>query len=63
MPHVGPVGHHPAEAVGPPAVHAMNADKRLSFARRISMDLMAVDIYALPEKAVRRGDLVTLIRR
>jgi alanine racemase len=25
------------------------------------MDLMAVDISGLPEKAVRRGDLVTLI--
>ncbi len=39
----------------------MVAGKRCPLAGRISMDLMAVDISGLPEKAVRRGDLVTLI--
>lgn len=44
-----------------PGADAMVAGKRCPLAGRISMDLMAIDISALPEKAVRRGDLVTLI--
>lgn len=40
---------------------AVVAGKRCPIAGRISMDLLAVDITALPEPAVRRGDLVTLI--
>jgi len=39
----------------------MVAGKRCPLAGRVSMDLMAIDVSALPEKAVRRGDLVTLI--
>ncbi|MGA7679961.1 MAG: alanine racemase C-terminal domain-containing protein, partial [Pseudolabrys sp.] len=30
-------------------------------AGRVSMDLMAIDITALPDHSVKRGDLVTLI--
>ncbi|HEV2628883.1 MAG TPA: alanine racemase [Pseudolabrys sp.] len=44
-----------------PGADAIVAGKRCPLAGRISMDLMAIDISALPEKAVRRGDLVTLI--
>lgn len=44
-----------------PGSDAMVAGKRCPLAGRISMDLLAVDVSALPEKAVRRGDLVTLI--
>jgi alanine racemase len=44
-----------------PGAEAIVAGKRCRLAGRISMDLLAVDIGALPDKAVRRGDLVTLI--
>jgi len=44
-----------------PGADVVVAGKRCPLAGRISMDLMAVDISGLPEKAVRRGDLVTLI--
>jgi alanine racemase len=44
-----------------PGADAIVAGKRCPVAGRISMDLMAVDITALPDKAARRGDLVTLI--
>ena len=44
-----------------PGADAMVAGKRCPFAGRISMDLLAIDISALPEGAARRGDLVTLI--
>jgi alanine racemase len=44
-----------------PGADAIVAGKRCPFAGRISMDLTAIDIGALPEKTVRRGDLVTLI--
>ena len=44
-----------------PGADAIVAGKRCPFAGRISMDLTAIDIGALPEKAVRRGDLVTLL--
>ena len=44
-----------------PGSDVMIAGKRCPVVGRISMDLMAVDISALPDKAVRRGDLVTLI--
>jgi alanine racemase len=37
------------------------AGKRCPVAGRISMDLLAVDITDLPNKAVRRGHMVTLI--
>lgn len=37
------------------------AGKRCRIVGRISMDLLAIDITDLPEGAVRRGDLVTLI--
>ena len=40
---------------------AIVAGKRCRLAGRISMDLIAIDIGELPESAVRRGDLVTLI--
>lgn len=44
-----------------PGADAIVAGKRCPLAGRISMDLLAIDITALPENAVRRGDLVTLI--
>ncbi len=37
------------------------AGTRCPIVGRISMDLFAVDISALPERAVRRGDFVTLV--
>ena len=44
-----------------PGANAIIAGKRCPFAGRISMDLTGIDVGALPEKAVRRGDLVTLL--
>jgi alanine racemase len=44
-----------------PGADAIVAGKRCPLAGRISMDLLAIDITALPDKAVRRGDMVTLI--
>jgi alanine racemase len=44
-----------------PGAEAIVAGKRCRLAGRISMDLLAIDIGAVPEKAVRRGDLITLI--
>jgi alanine racemase len=44
-----------------PGADALVAGKRCPFAGRISMDLTAIDIGGVPEKAVRRGDLVTLL--
>jgi alanine racemase len=44
-----------------PGGDAIVAGKRCLLAGRISMDLLAVDVSALPENAARRGDLVTLI--
>jgi alanine racemase len=44
-----------------PGADVVIAGKRCPLAGRISMDLMAVDVSGLPEKAVRRGDFVTLI--
>jgi len=44
-----------------PGSDVMIAGKRCPVVGRVSMDLMAVDISTLPDKAVRRGDLVTLI--
>ena len=37
------------------------AGKRCRIVGRISMDLMAVDVTDMPDGAVRRGDLITLI--
>ena len=37
------------------------AGKRCPIAGRVSMDLMAVDITDLPNNAVRRGHMVTLL--
>jgi alanine racemase len=44
-----------------PGADAVVAGHRCPLAGRVSMDLLAIDISALPENAVRRGDLVTLI--
>jgi alanine racemase len=44
-----------------PGGDAIVAGKRCPLAGRVSMDLLAIDITALPNNAVRRGDLVTLI--
>jgi alanine racemase len=44
-----------------PGADAIVAGERCPYAGRISMDLLAIDISDLPEGAVRRGDLVTLI--
>ena len=35
--------------------------KRCPLAGRVSMDLLAVDVTDLPDGAVRRGDMATLI--
>ena len=39
-----------------PGGDAIVAGKRCPIAGRISMDLLAIDITALPDSAVRRGD-------
>jgi alanine racemase len=44
-----------------PGANAVVAGQLCPIAGRISMDLMAVDVTALPEGAARRGDLVTLL--
>jgi alanine racemase len=44
-----------------PGTDVMISGKRCPVVGRVSMDLMAVDVSSLPDKAVRRGDLVTLI--
>ena len=44
-----------------PGGEAIVAGQRCPLAGRVSMDLLAIDITALPDNAVRRGDLVTLI--
>jgi alanine racemase len=44
-----------------PGADAIVAGARCPLAGRVSMDLLAIDATALPEHAVRRGDLVTLI--
>jgi len=44
-----------------PGADAIIAGKRCPVAGRVSMDLLAVDVSDLPDAAVRRGDLVTLI--
>jgi alanine racemase len=44
-----------------PGGAAVVAGKRCPIVGRISMDLMMVDITDLPDGAVRRGDLATLI--
>src|ERR1700723_701883 len=46
---------------GTRGAEVMVAGKRCPIAGRISMDLMAVDITELPNNAVRRGHMVTLI--
>ena len=42
-------------------VEIIVAEKRCPIVGRVSMDLLTADITDLPENAVRRGDLVTLI--
>ncbi len=44
-----------------PGAEAIVAGTRCPLAGRVSMDLLAIDITALPDHTVRRGDLVTLI--
>jgi alanine racemase len=44
-----------------PGGGAMVAGKRCPFVGHISMDLVAIDVTDLPERAVHRGDIVTLI--
>lgn len=44
-----------------PGADAIVAGTRCPLAGRVSMDLLAIDITALPEHSARRGDLVTLI--
>jgi alanine racemase len=44
-----------------PGAEAIVAGMRCPLAGRVSMDLLAIDITALPDHTVRRGDLVTLI--
>jgi alanine racemase len=44
-----------------PGADAIVAGKRCPVAGRISMDLLAIDISALPDNAARRGDMATLI--
>ena len=51
----------PARRRRRPSATCIVAGKRCRIVGRISMDLLAVDVTDLPESAVRRGDLVTLI--
>lgn len=44
-----------------PGADAIVAGTRCPLAGRVYMDLLAIDITALPDHTVRRGDLVTLI--
>jgi alanine racemase len=44
-----------------PGSDAIVTGTRCPLAGRVSMDLLAVDVTALPENSVRRGDLITLI--
>jgi alanine racemase len=44
-----------------PGADAIVSGMRCPLAGRVSMDLLAIDITALPNHSVRRGDLVTLI--
>jgi alanine racemase len=44
-----------------PGADAIVAGKRCPLAGRVSMDLLAIDVTDLPDNAVRRGDLATLI--
>jgi alanine racemase len=44
-----------------PGAHAIVAGMRCPLAGRVSMDLLAIDVTALPDQSVRRGDLITLI--
>jgi alanine racemase len=44
-----------------PGADAIVAGKRCPLAGRVSMDLLAVDVSDMPDGAVRRGDMVTLI--
>lgn len=44
-----------------PGAEAIVAGQRCPLAGRVSMDLIAIDVTALPEHAVQRGDLVTLV--
>ncbi len=46
---------------GEPGANALVGGKLCLLAGRISMDLMAIDVGALPEGSVRRGDWATLI--
>ena len=46
---------------GKSAAEVIVAGRRCPIAGRVSMDLFAVDVTALPEGTVRRGDLATLI--
>jgi alanine racemase len=49
------------KGAAPAAAQAVVANKRCPVVGRISMDLMALDITAVTEGAVRRGDYATLI--
>jgi alanine racemase len=44
-----------------PGADAIVAGSRCPVAGRVSMDLMAIDVTALPEHTVRRGDTVTMV--
>jgi alanine racemase len=44
-----------------PGSDAIVAGMRCPLAGRVSMDLLAIDVTALPDRSVKRGDLVTLI--
>src|SRR5262249_51878839 len=44
-----------------PGADAIVAGTRCPLAGRVSMDLLAIDITALPDHSVKRGELVTLI--
>ena len=48
-------------AKGKPAAELIVAGRRCPVVGRISMDLLAVDVSDLPDRAARRGDFATLI--
>ena len=56
-------GYHRAASAtdAAPGADAIVAGTRCPLAGRVSMDLLAIDISALPNHGVKRGDLVTLI--
>ncbi len=52
---------HLCATAQPSGAHAIVAGTRCPIVGRVSMDLIAVDVTAVPEKSTRRGDFATLL--